>query len=104
MRISEWSSDVCSSYLWQARRAHHRFDGSPAQPCSEQPYRPTLRVDVDVERGGRLAEARHLLDRPAERHEPAGAGVGAHVTNGQLEVRRGAEQLGVGGADRKGAG
>ena len=50
---------------------------------SEQPDRPAVGVDVDVERGRRLAEPRHLLDVAAQRDEPAGAGVGADVADRQ---------------------
>ena len=55
---------------------------------SEQRRRPPLLVDVDVEGGRGLAEPGHLLHVAAQRHEPAGAGVGAHVADREREVAR----------------
>src|SRR3546814_7328329 len=55
MRISDWSSDVCSSDLWQRElpvspmgsserrdgfHAHFRHDGASRQPPSRMPGRP----------------------------------------------------------------
>src|SRR3546814_18165234 len=36
MRISDWSSDVCSSDLTPAQFGHHLFAKAPAVHCDEQ--------------------------------------------------------------------
>src|SRR5947209_15158494 len=57
--------------------------------CSERSEKadsPTLGVDVDVDRGGLLAQPRHLHDVAAQRHQPPRSGVGADVADGQREV------------------
>src|SRR3954452_11181325 len=61
----------------------------------EEPNGSTFLIDVDVERGRALAEARHLGDVAAERHQPARAGVGADVADGQGEVLRRVQQVGI---------
>src|SRR3546814_3604760 len=56
MRISDWSSDVCSSDLqkadWiNASWLHHRFDGRPAI-ARQRVAEIAMRVPQAIERGG----------------------------------------------------
>ena len=62
---------------------HATVPGSQKRPTVS----PSL-VDVDVEGGRRLAVARHRLHVAAERHDPAGARVGAEVADGHGEAGR----------------
>src|SRR3954469_1590755 len=57
-------------------------------PRLEEPHRATLGIDVDVGRRGRLSVARHRLHVAAERHDPAGPGVGAQIADGDREPAR----------------
>src|SRR3546814_955836 len=44
MRISDWSSDVCSSDLWTARRSHQRYSAGPY--CDADRPRGRERADI----------------------------------------------------------
>ena len=88
----------------RSEAAAHDSEGRPgpsltraAARASEQSDRPSVLVDVDVERRRRLAQARHLLDVTAERDQPAGAGVRAQVADRKREVVGRSEQRGIRG-------
>ena len=81
----------------RARRARRAEAGRRRASRLEQADGVAVRADVDVQRGGLRAEARHLHDVAAQRDEPAGARVGADVADVDLEALRRAEELRVGG-------
>ena len=76
----------------RARRARRAEAGRRSASRLKQADGVAVRVDVDVQRGGLRAEARHLHDVAAQRDQPAGAGVGADVADVDLEALRRAEQ------------
>src|SRR6185437_9510426 len=65
-----------------------RYGSDPTSGSLEEPNRPAVFVDVDVEASRRLAEARHLHDVPAERGQEAGARVRADVAHRDAEAGR----------------
>src|SRR3546814_13597784 len=74
MRISDWSSDVCSSDLRQARRggismhAHHHHDASEPELALPMPGRMGEHLDIARERQLqriRAASERHRLAKSA---------------------------------------
>src|SRR3546814_2961468 len=77
MRISDWSSDVCSSDLRQARRggismhAHHHHDASEPELALPMPGRMGEHLDIARERQLqriRAASERHRLAKRSEEH------------------------------------
>src|SRR3546814_17743987 len=94
MRISDWSSDVCSSDLAQAvaerlchrQRADHRFLAPvrpEKQPPDEQTGRTNKQTETAVERAGER-ERRTRRHRPADglRHQRCENKAGEHQLDG----------------------
>src|SRR3546814_18604221 len=59
MRISDWSSDVCSSDLQDTslRNAHWRFDDAARPPAERAGYRQPLKLAALLPLSGNLATA-----------------------------------------------
>src|SRR3546814_18486115 len=99
MRISDWSSDVCSSDLAEvtgqdgcevgiAFRCEHReaVSGEPEQQPRDpllkpQPHRGGECAVEDRDPARRAAEQDRLGERPVQRHFEAVDGTGAHQTS-----------------------
>src|SRR3546814_2553570 len=57
MRISDWSSDVCSSDLRHHLRSHHRLDAAAQPRNARTAHEP---------RGRKCAEGLHISARPSQ--------------------------------------
>src|SRR3546814_17388265 len=83
MRISDWSSDVCSSDLIDDQGAKRLYHGSASLPCQRQPQRndetAIVRRTPFAARGGAIARQQALAD-------VAEAEPGARRGDGRLRV------------------
>src|SRR3546814_535096 len=98
MRISDWSSDVCSSYLALRRLLpYRRISGSC--PTRRGPYRRQLRNRPEVLRSGRSASALDTVLLPSRHVRPRRCSclrIALHFEAGILALESLARALGTG--------